>query len=244
MDFNPITLFDKHGWFPSLFFGLANWSRKPAKGEVLNYKIGSSVLLNGSAGGKLNCTWENRQIHHLQMVVIFFTNKGSQLIKDRTVLIQCSDGEILEADLNAFPKNEKWQIEQESHLVKIPIGVLKVKEEFSIVLFMQHGSKDSITIESRSELKVQGDGNKFDFTTHKSGFQHGWMMCMCAVMGILTLQSVQQIEAAPPVHHTAFPLVVALIVIRIFGYLAIANAFLGLALNVWYQDWKEFRKKK
>lgn len=243
MDPNPIALFDKHGWLPTLFFGIVNWYIRPAqKGAILNYRIGSCVLLNGSAGGKLNCTWENRQIHHLQMFVVVFTSKGSELISDRTVLVQCTDGEILDAELNTLPKNENWQIERGPHLVKIPIGVLKQKEEFSLVLFMQHGSKETITIESRSELKVQDDGPKFDFKTHKSGFQHGWLMCGTAILGTYMLQITQQIEAAHIPNQPEQLLMV--IVARVMGWLAIANALFGLAINVWYEDWKAFKRKK
>jgi hypothetical protein len=243
MDSNPISLLDKHGWIPALFFGLVNWFRRPEeKGEVLNYRIGSSVLLNSSASGKLNCTWENREIHHLQMVVISFTSKGRKLIENRTVLINCADGEILDVDLNAFPKNENWQIERDAHQVKIPVGVLKPKEEFSVVLFMQHGSKDSISIESRSALKVQGDGTKADFTTYKSGFKHGWIMCSCGFIGGLFLEMARSIQTSHTMHRPE--LVVAVVVFYIMGYLALANAFLGMAINVWYEDWKGFRLRR
>jgi hypothetical protein len=243
VDLNPINLFDRHGWIPTVFFGFVNWFKKPPeKGECLSYRIGSSVLLSSSRVSKLKSTWEGREITHLQIFVLFFSSKGSALIRDRNVLVECVDGEILDAELRNIPDNENWTLQWDSKKATIPIGILKPSEEFSLVLFMQNGSKEAFKLGSRSELKVQDGGLNWDFSSHRSGYQHGWMTCISGVVGCYALEAAKHIEAHP------FPDVMfqtyAPLILKLTGWLAVANALLGYALNVWYEDWKTFKNKK
>lgn len=144
------------------------WNYFAKNREVLEFIVENRPL--AQAAGGLVMMYEGVTVERIDSYVVTLRSGGNTAIKDLTVTLVCSSGNIVDSRLSLEVPGAKLILKQESETaLQLRFDMLKPKEEIGIAFVLANATKNTVSIQARQEnLIVKEQGVVYSFFDSKS----------------------------------------------------------------------------